>query len=713
MICPPSEEELDGIRYEIEQWHKRPNKFQIPKPFLLLHQEQEESNLLQIIYEHVRSGNDDRNLRPTPGMVECYRRLHMWRHKRLVETYNRFILGRLDLAGRHPHRWALYKEEFERYIADVDELKSSAVTTTTKIEKIMDYEFPIEEHEFHDEAALERFMNRWNLHREAFGRELVLESLSLSRFVKQTVLPPRFQTLNFLDFPQEITEQVYDFCNRAEVVALAHTCRGLYASGYSHLLRNCCMAFSDYPLDRRGPRDAPEITNGINHTSRLGLMQTYIDELRDWLVKRAQDLVAQPDKCKFIRKMTFDLECAYVLPHWIWNQPNITHSLVDSRARRPAMHSLFRILPITHQLQSLTLKHLTLDADATVSLCSMEHLQALTLDTCLFVDYVAERVRSPGHGLSLPVPNLYLRFESVLSRGTGQEQWNALCFCPSVVNLSIVGDENELFFPSQRVSNHWATSFGQLEYLYVNGLDCSDSNRLFRWVDRWREANPNQQSALTHLKWEMLRVWTSDQVIQPLCKLLSPMIKVLCVDGLPRDMANRSTIELIRRHAPNLQALTLSARETKPSWRFADLVGTFPCLEHFEWNYRIPTQQATPVPLLAIEKHELEGSLEGDGSLDTCAEALDFDDYHLAAAPFAAFSSSLRTWVANRGAEWAIDEAVCLIHRTPVAPGQIGGVSGSQRVEISHIHTSQIPDIARWDVEYHTDYPAWPNLSRK
>jgi hypothetical protein len=62
------------------------------------------------------------------------------------------------------------------YIASVDELLSSAVTTTTRIEKVLEYEFPIEEYDFHDETALQQFMNRWNLHTESCGKEMVIAS---------------------------------------------------------------------------------------------------------------------------------------------------------------------------------------------------------------------------------------------------------------------------------------------------------------------------------------------------------------------------------------------------------------------------------------------------------------------------------------------------------------------------------------------------------
>jgi hypothetical protein len=488
------------------------------------------------------------------------------------------------------------------------------------------------------------------------------------------------------------------------------------------------MAFSEFPPDRRESWRAPGATNGpSDEASKLELAQTYIGELGDWLVERAQDLAARPDKCKFIRKMTLDLECNYVLPHWVWSQLNglnHNHELVESRARQPAMRSLFQILPLATQLQSLVLKHLIFDMPAAESLCKLECLQALTLDACLFVDSVAERVRSPGHGLALHVPNVHLHF-SESTRNAGQEQWRVLCFCPSVLNLSLIRDESGPILPLQRIYRTWAMSFGQLQRLYIRSSTDPTGDRLGPWVDSWRNANPNQEPALTHLKWELPTAWSSEEVMPPLRKLLSPNVKVLCVDGLPCDMANRSTIELIRAHAPNLQALTLSARENEnqhrmrpmlwaePSWGYADVVGSFPCLEHFEWNYRIPTQQATPALLLAMEKYELERSSEEDVSPYFVTEPLDFEDHYLAAAPFAASSSSLKTWVASRGAEWAIDEVVCLIQRHPMKSGRTPdqGVLGG--AFISHAHARQVPALAQWDVDSLADYPSWPNISPK
>jgi hypothetical protein len=108
IMSPPSEKELVGIRNEIEQWHERPDRERPdePKerqPFLLLFQEQEERELLGLIREHIRSGNDLENLCPTPLMVVHYRLLHVWRNRRLVETYGKFIMVRLS----HP-KFKLY-----------------------------------------------------------------------------------------------------------------------------------------------------------------------------------------------------------------------------------------------------------------------------------------------------------------------------------------------------------------------------------------------------------------------------------------------------------------------------------------------------------------------------------------------------------------------------------------------------------------------------
>ena len=66
-------------------------------------------------------------------------------------------------------------KDLERYIADVDTL-SLAVTTTVVIKKVLDFDFPFEHHEFHDEEALTSFLTRWKLHREVGGHELALAS---------------------------------------------------------------------------------------------------------------------------------------------------------------------------------------------------------------------------------------------------------------------------------------------------------------------------------------------------------------------------------------------------------------------------------------------------------------------------------------------------------------------------------------------------------
>ena len=53
----------------------------------------------------------------------------------------------------------------------------------------------------------------------------------------QNSLPPKLQILNLVDFPQEILEQIYDAAERRDIVSLAHTCKMLFNSGYTHLLR--------------------------------------------------------------------------------------------------------------------------------------------------------------------------------------------------------------------------------------------------------------------------------------------------------------------------------------------------------------------------------------------------------------------------------------------------------------------------------------------
>jgi hypothetical protein len=476
------------------------------------------------------------------------------------------------------------------------------------------------------------------------------------------------------------------------------------------------MAFSGYPPDRRGSKDAPKLKNGSGPSGlTLEPAQKWVNGLGNWLIQRAQSLAGQPEKCQLIRKMTFDLKCYGVLPGWAWNRLMFNYSPHRVQFSQPVTESLFRVLPLATRLQSLILKQVALDIAAAGSLCNLNGLQVLTLDNCLIQNSVVDRVCSPDHSLSLLVPNLHLRFDQALAEGEAySNQWPILCFCPSVVNLSLDVEQHSPLPPSRDVIPHWATSFGQLERLCMT-LHEGWSDQLRLWVDRWREANPNEEPALTHLKWQVHVVSPSDswQVFEPLSKMLSPNLKVLSLDGLPRNMASRSTIELIRECAPNLRGLTISARENdnqegirpmlwaEPFWRFADLVGSFPSLEHFEWNYHIQTRQATPAPLLAMERRELEGSSENDEYPFNFTGPLYFDDYHLAAAPFAALSSTLRTWVANRGNERASDEGVCLIRRK------------SEGLAISHVPASQVLDIGQWDIETLVDYPAWPNLLSK
>jgi hypothetical protein len=246
------------------------------------------------------------------------------------------------------------------------------------------------------------------------------------------------------------------------------------------------------------------------------------------------------------------------------------------------------------------------------------------------------------------------------------------------------------------------------------GLSSSTTRHLRQWVISWKDNHPDEDTSLTHFRWDVPQYWSSVHAVRLLRVILAAPMQVLCLDGLPSDMASISTIKLLLDLCPNLKALTLTVRAStnqylpspwvwkEPLWQYASLVGSFPFLEHFEWNYSVPIQQPTLAPLLHMEEHELDGTFATDGNSYLCTDPLDFDDYRLNAAPFFAYSSSLNTWVANRGSQIAGEEIVCERKRvkdTRASP-----------LDIACLHKLQRPHLAVWDIDTETLYPTWPNM---
>ncbi|KAH6885480.1 hypothetical protein BKA70DRAFT_1467168 [Coprinopsis sp. MPI-PUGE-AT-0042] len=484
------------------------------------------------------------------------------------------------------------------------------------------------------------------------------------------------------------------------------------------------LGFYSYKYDIEEASKVPEGFDPEGDEDSLPLVLPMVESARDWLVKHAENLLSQQNRLEFVKKAHFDMNARSIVPYWALRGFYIPEELADDLLG-PVKRSFIKTLPAFANLQTLELTHFELDQTAVRTLCMLSTLQVLSLVYSRFEQATAAYLREEEHDLTMNVPSLRLRPR--IGEWIMVSLWHTLCFCPSVRNLTIRHSSSKdlqrtMTFPPPEIWSKFKCSLFTIERLFLDGLGSRRIDEIFNWIHTARSApdgQPSRPLTLTHFKFAPSATWSDADVLSVLQALQSPLMKVLSLEALPFELGRTNTVRQIAQCFPNLQALTLAIRANRrqwmmkvvtwkdPVWSFAQTLTGFSCLEHFEWNNDIPPHTSTPSPFVEMEEHEVEGTFKEDGSSFYCWDALYFDDYHLNAAPFAAYCPTLKTWVANKGAVLTSDQILCEIRRRP----QSKSLNHGEEVKIVCVPKRDRPDLGRYDPgTYNSEYSTWPNV---
>ncbi|KAH6885475.1 hypothetical protein BKA70DRAFT_1574404 [Coprinopsis sp. MPI-PUGE-AT-0042] len=236
MTSPPTKKELEGI----EKMTSRSARFSALRSVrdvplgMLLHDQPEREAIWQLILADAPKTEAGGSLKPTDTVVQMYRSVRFWRHVRFLGTYKGFVKGKLDLTGRHPERWNEFILQFAEYMKQFEDLVPT-LKATHSTHKFEDYEFTDTSYEIQDPERYSQWIDRWEL--DGSRSKSIITATFTSRELYEQKLPPKLQQLQFLELPQELLEQIFDHCEKQDMVSLAKTCRSLKHSGYAHLLQ--------------------------------------------------------------------------------------------------------------------------------------------------------------------------------------------------------------------------------------------------------------------------------------------------------------------------------------------------------------------------------------------------------------------------------------------------------------------------------------------
>ncbi|KAH6910257.1 hypothetical protein BKA70DRAFT_1560871 [Coprinopsis sp. MPI-PUGE-AT-0042] len=692
MKNPPTKKELDGIKRitspsALDSFFR--SSRHVPSG-MLLYDEPERDAIWELMRVDVPDISGGKSMEPTEAVVSAYRSIRTWRHLRFLHTYKGFVEGNLDLTGRHAERWNEYLPEFEEYMEHFENLVPT-IEITHSVHKIMGYEFSEKSYELDDAERYVEWLDRWELD-NSFSHSVIAGTFLCRELYKQKH-PPKMQQLLLLGLPQELLEHIFDYCKQKDMASLSRTCSLLYHSGYAHLLRDLELGFDSYKYDLKAASKVPDGFDPEGDEDSTPLILPILKNARDWLIQHAEKLLARQHQLEFVKKAHFELNPRSVVPYWALQGLCISNEL-EGDLVDPVKRSLLKILPAFVNLQILELTNFELDQNA---------------------------VRNPMHVEDPSSPIFVLQIGEWIM----QSLWHTLCFCPSVRNLTIHDSSSKdlqrpVTFPPAEIWSKFKCSLRTIERVFIDGLGSRRQIEFFNWINTTRStSNTSSPLALTHFKWVPSAKWRDIDVLTVLQALRSPSLRVLSLEGLPFELGQKSTVSFIAQCFPNLEALTLAIRANRrqwmtkvvnwrgPVWSFARTLTGFSCLEHFEWNHNIPPHTSTPSPFVKMEQHEVEGTFEKDGNLFYCWDDRYFDDYHLNAAPFAAYCPTLKTWVANKGAMFTSDQIVCEIRRRPQNESQNQG----EEVKIVCVTKGDRPDLGKYDPStYHTAYSTWPNV---
>ncbi|EAU91891.1 hypothetical protein CC1G_04658 [Coprinopsis cinerea okayama7 len=566
-----------------------------------------------------------------------------WQRRRFLRIYKGFIKGNLDLTGRHEQRWKDYMEGFEEYIRHFERL-ACVIEEVTTARKLRGMEFPETSYRIKPEGEeiLTQWARRWDVDEDNCFSELHASLEAYNLWMKRK--EPKFQTLQFLDLPQEIFEEIFDRCERKTLLALSRTCKALKGARI-HSLKSYSLKFSDWE---------EAYTLELDYDSDLlPQILPYLQKCRHRFIDRLEDFLSRHDQCQLVKSLRFNFNWTFPGdPH----DANDLHPLVEE----PIFHRLFlqtsQLLSPARlpNISSLNLSSARLDGEFLAAICSFENLRTLTLiGGFVPPGETRDTLWSGTPPFKSMVTNLHLGFTKL---GIDPESlWLVLCCCPNVRNLSLeyFWTHDELQFPDQALHSKFRC-IEVLERLAIRRLDPDTVPALAAWLsERPSRTADGAPSGLTHFKISNEYLIPQECMVPLVPSLRSNHMQAITLSGLEFQMAQPRLIEDIAELCPNLISLRLIARTNilqrrtraiiwpQPSWAYAPALAGFRSLKHFGWNFDFIQFDATPYPLVEFERTEL-----GEEWEPTWEEEW-FKDAETSVMPFAAHCPSLRTLSSN------------------------------------------------------------------
>ncbi|KAL0567372.1 hypothetical protein V5O48_014620 [Marasmius crinis-equi] len=592
--------------------------FGFSKPYLRLYEEEEyKSVLYQRLPDDKKGKVHDRpaevttdadDTQPVHEDLDYYRLWHSLRFFHALEGFYKASLGKLDLSGRHLHRFNELTSIFEQLAEDL-----TAVGKTTRKEDYQDvgWDGTVEtcvRYVMTDKEPWRTFRLKWKIPRVldyGWFKDQIEKHTQMSKKVQGK---PKLQKLCIMDLPPELINHIFTLATLAQARLLASTCRAMKTIGVPHLYHTRTMSLS--AADRE--LAVKTIVEDGEGDDDLSIKDLFSEQSKE-LIHQVDFLLARPDLIEAIQNLTFSDD-------WMAETtiiPAFRPLRRESTFYAPINSSLYKLLASCQSLTNLSIGYFALTSDWLRAISQLTKLHTLRLhcaridDDSIECGILRRRIPPSPHILNLFWYDSLGEADDIPSRESGgQGVWFTLLLFPNLVTFNHKTYQSMGWIPEAAVrgrSNHFFYRLRRVNLNLVVGL----VPVLTAWLNTCRLRTATS-CTLTHFKLRTDRLLADNTVIALLESIQSAPLEVLVFEGL-KD-GSLTLMERIAQLFPDLIGLTLIKRENRlqretklvpwphQSGEYATRLRGFRKLRYFGWNYRISILEPTPSALLDLER---------------------------------------------------------------------------------------------------------------
>ncbi|PBK69014.1 hypothetical protein ARMSODRAFT_957325 [Armillaria solidipes] len=494
-----------------------------------------------------------------------------------------FIMGDLDLSGRHRSRFEFLEVRLVDFITDLMSLYLLAEEDgESRSTHPGSFWCTFVEYKFKDDTKWKEFKSKW-LIPDIFSFGYVLTEFVAGAGILFTNKYPStpFQKLCLMDLPEELLDLVFRECDIQDARALSATCQRLKKIAVPYIYVSRLLGFLG-PAQNHA--DVEEAEKGLFKESQ----SEFMDRL-DFLFT-LPDLVTRLHKVRF-----FD--------YWMGYQHR------EALAVPRALSLVMDVLKGCQSLTTITYDGFSVNNHFVTAMSMLPNLHTLCLLRSTFV-YPPDTYdfSDPEH-----LPQLaHVRDLSLLLEYFGFEDravWNFVYFCLNVVDLSIMTRPGQVgAFPWMPI----ITGGPQLQSLCnlcIDGLFPTCVNPLREWFVALHSLP--HSPPLSRLKFGFAIPLYDIDVDELLVALHGFPIHDLVIDGLAEGKP--TLIENISQRLPNINSLTLFRRQSsrqrisvpcrwpQPPWVYASRFSGFSNLRSFAWNLHFACEEIAPRDIVILE----------------------------------------------------------------------------------------------------------------